>query len=66
MTQGEAIQGYQRDGQLAKAKRLGFNDLSYDGQWVIFNKARMFGWSGVQPSVLGTYAANKALDEVLD
>lgn len=49
-----------------KAEQLGFGGLTYDMQWVVFNKARMFGWDGTIPGVLGNYTANKALDSALD
>jgi len=52
--------------KLTKAKIIGFENLGFDSQWIIFNKARMFGWTGVQPSVLGTHTADKALDEAID
>lgn len=51
---------------LAKAKILGFDNLGYDGQWIVFNKARMFGWTGEQPSVLGTHTADVQLNAALD
>lgn len=52
--------------RLTKAKLLGFDNLSYDSQRVIFNKARMFGWRGDEPSVLGSEFATKCLDEAIE
>lgn len=51
---------------IEKAKSLGFESTTYDSQWVIFNKARMFGWDGTIPGVLGGHSANKALEDALD
>lgn len=52
--------------RLAKVKPLGFTNLSFDIQWIIFNKARMFGWTGQQPSVLGTHFAYQQLDGAIE
>lgn len=52
--------------QLIKIKLLGFNDLTYDTQRIIFSKAKMFGWTGQEPSVLGNYTANAALDNAIE
>lgn len=51
---------------ITKAQLLGFNDLSYDTQRIVFSKARMFQWTGKEPGVLGSHSANKVLDKALD
>lgn len=55
-----------KDVMLTKAQILGFDTLGYDMQRVIFNKAKMFGWRGQEPSVLGNYSADSVLDEAID
>ena len=35
---------------------------TYEDQWRIFEEAIKLGWRGKKPSVLGTYASNKALE----
>lgn len=52
--------------RMTLVKLLGFDSLGYDNQHIIFNKARMFGWTGDYPGVLGSHTANKALDEAID
>lgn len=52
--------------RLQKAQPLGFTNLSFDSQRVIFNKARMFGWCGDEPTVLGSDLALLILEEALD
>lgn len=51
---------------LEKAQKLGFTDLGFDTQWVVFNKARMFGWDGNIPGVLGNHIADIRVEEALD
>lgn len=52
--------------KLEKANTIGFYDLNYDTQWLIFNKAVMFGWAGHKPGVFGTFTSDQALDNALD
>jgi hypothetical protein len=48
-------------------QRLGFKFKTggYDGQRALFQKAIELGWSGREPSVLGNFHANEALDEAI-
>lgn len=45
-----------------KAKMLSFTDLTYKGQWEIFETAQAMGWTEKPPSVLGTHHAKVLLE----
>ena len=54
------------EGVIERAKIIGFDNVGYDTQRIIFNKARMFGWNETEPSVLGSFSANLAVESAID
>lgn len=64
---GAKMNYYMVDKELVmKAKQLGLIPLSYSNQWTILDRARVLGWKGKTPSILGTYNAKKSLADAIE